>query len=308
MDHTLLEKYFQGRCNAGEQAEVENWLRQEENLPDTASTSADTSVGQEWELIRRRIRKSQRTIRLKKSLYAAASICLIAAIGGYWLYPYTAQPHPVAVTWKTMEIPNGKNAQLSLSDGSTIHLNGGTAIAYPDPFESSREVKLLKGEAFFDIASDPAHPFMVYTAGNSAVKVLGTRFNVKNNAYLNHLEISLNSGKISFSQKQTVVYLNPGEKLNYDLNTGAIGAPMAVDTLKTAVWRQGILVFRDTPMQQVFSELEQHFGITFITDKKIGNQLFTAELNHASLPAILQLMALSSDLKFKTAGDIIHVY
>ncbi|SEW52754.1 FecR family protein [Chitinophaga arvensicola] len=308
MDHQLLEKYFQGKCNDQEKAEVETWLAREENLPDTGMAPPDEVLSQEWDLIRHRISRSQQTIRLKKILSVAATVCLLFSISIFLFYRQKAPLPVAAVNWKTMEVPNGRKAQLLLSDGSTLQLNGGTTIAYEDPFTASRNVKVLKGEVFFDIAKDPAHPFNVYTPGDGTIQVLGTRFNVKQHTCPNTLEITLNSGKISFSKDQATVYLQPGEKLIYDLTTHTVGSPLAADTLKTALWRGGSLAFRDTPIQQVFSELEQQFGVTFILNKKIGHQLFTAELNHESLPAILQLITLSSDLKFKTDGDTIHVY
>lgn len=291
MDHKLLEKYFQGSCSPAEKEAVENWLKKEEDLPEPQGAQEDPAPA--WAMLKRRIRMR----RLSAGLSIAASILFLIGVGS-WLV--SNRPVKSRLQWKTFGVPNGKMAELTLGDGSTVHLNGGTTLSYID---GGREVKLQKGEAFFNITTDAAHPFMVHTIGGGAIKVLGTRFNVKHNVYNNSLEITLHSGSISFAQ----VLLHPGEQLTYHLKDRSIDTPATADTVQTSGWRKGKLVFRDTPMPQVLSELEQHFGITFITTKKINNQLFTAELDNMSLPRVLQLIEISSNVQCQKNGDTIYI-
>ena len=84
------------------------------------------------------------------------------------------------LVYNTIKIPYGKRFELQLSDGTIVHLNSGTTLKYPVKFIASgnRQV-FLDGEAFFDVAKDKTHPFVV-NADNLNVRVLGTHFNVSN--------------------------------------------------------------------------------------------------------------------------------
>ena len=82
------------------------------------------------------------------------------------------------LVYSTLTVPYGKRFNLVLSDGSKVYLNAGSSLRYPVKFsgEGTRKVS-LKGEAFFEVAKDPEHPFIV-EAQELNVRALGTSFNV----------------------------------------------------------------------------------------------------------------------------------
>ena len=82
------------------------------------------------------------------------------------------------LVYHTLKVPYGEQFQLILSDGSHIKLNAGTSLKYPVKFikGENRQVYLI-GEAFFDVAEDKEHPFVVNT-DELNVRVLGTKFNI----------------------------------------------------------------------------------------------------------------------------------
>ena len=82
------------------------------------------------------------------------------------------------VVYNTLKVPYGKRFKLQLSDGTVVSLNSGTTLKYPEQFglNGKRNV-YLSGEAFFEVAKDKTHPFIVH-ANKVEVEVLGTKFNV----------------------------------------------------------------------------------------------------------------------------------
>src|SRR5690606_36367432 len=84
------------------------------------------------------------------------------------------------LAYNTLKIPFGKKFRLQLSDGTMVHINSGSTLKYPIKFIAGENRQVyLDGEAFFDVAKDKKHPFIV-NADNLNVRVLGTHFNVSN--------------------------------------------------------------------------------------------------------------------------------
>ena len=84
--------------------------------------------------------------------------------------------------FNTIETPKGGMWQVKLPDGSSVWLNAASSLTYPIAFSNGKKrIVELKGEAYFEVAKDKLHPFVVKTA-RQEVEVLGTSFNI--NSYL----------------------------------------------------------------------------------------------------------------------------
>ena len=82
------------------------------------------------------------------------------------------------LVYNELTIPNGKRFYLVLSDGTKVTLNAGTSLRFPVKFLKGQSRKVfLKGEAYFDVAKDKSHPFIV-NVNEVNVEVLGTEFNI----------------------------------------------------------------------------------------------------------------------------------
>lgn len=312
MNHHLLEKYFNGTCTEQERSAVECWLEQSEDLPIIPPSQTDTIIHErastalnekvEWYNRKQTSRRWQMGI--------AASLLIACAVIVLFDHRSSEQKTNLKsyATWKTTATPMGQKAKVILPDGSTIALNGGSAISYPERFASERTVKLLRGDAFFMVTKDAQHPFVVKTGNTSQIKVLGTHFNVKQNRHQSRIEITLNSGKISFerSGKQAQLLL-PGQQLRYFPLSDAISQPVGVDTTETDAWRRNILLFKETPVAQVLDELEQFYGVTFKNRVHDKQQLITAQFENEPLSRVLTLLEKSAKLNFTQKGKTIYI-
>lgn len=310
MDHHLLEKYFKGDCTAEEQARVEAWLNESDALPYVPADQADqisaerVAAGLEDRIINYQKKRSGR----RWQMAIAASLLLSSAVAICFIQ-LKERHQKEAFAWKTTTIPMGQKAKIMLADGSLIELNGGAVLSYPEHFTTQRTVKLLQGDAFFSIARDEKRPFIVEMDNQSHIKVLGTRFNVKHNNYASRLEITLNSGRISFERKgKPGQLLLPGEQLHYSPVSDVASKPIHIDTLETDAWRTNILLFKDTPIRQVFNELEQHYGISFKNPEVVDYQLINARFNHEPLSKVLDLLERSTKLSFNQKGKTIYIH
>lgn len=164
------------------------------------------------------------------------------------------------VRWITKETLPGEKLMVKLSDGSSIWLNSGSVLRFPETFDSlSRELELT-GEGYFEIEPDQNRAMQV-RAGELMTEVLGTSFTI-NTTDKKRQRISLISGKVQvknvhFDQNIT---LKPGEQLDYNptTNTFKIKPFQTQDVLG---WKEGILQLRNASFRDVVHALEKWYGV-----------------------------------------------
>ncbi|MDO6605652.1 FecR family protein [Arenibacter palladensis] len=200
------------------------------------------------------------------------------------------------LVYNELNVPYGKKFELELADGTIVYVNSGSVLRYPTNFAASTSRRVyLKGEAFFKVAEDKEHPFIV-NSGSVNVRVLGTEFNVS--AYDEDLETStvLVSGSvqlydsISDNKKQTNVQLVPGERGTW--NREQMNFKMdKVDTSIYTSWVQGKLIFRDMPFRQISKQLERRYNVTIVnTDSDLDNNTFSANFEEETIEEILEIL------------------
>ena len=153
---------------------------------------------------------------------------------------------------------------FELPDGTHVVLNSQSTLLYPEEFTGSTRSVFLMGEAYFKVKPDKDKPFIV-KANDFQVTALGTEFNV--NAYPENVELKamLVNGKIKveFNDLSSTVILNPDEELVY--NTSTKVAQVAVASADEAIaWKNGILLFKNMKLDDIFTTLERKLPYTFI--------------------------------------------
>lgn len=126
---------------------------------------------------------------------------------------YSSQGH-ISINHKTMQegteeaeysqliVPKGKTSRIKLSDGSTLYVNAGTKVVYPNLFTGKHREIYADGEICVDVAKDASRPFIVQTP-SVRVKVLGTMFNVRSQKSEMNAEVVLLRGAVAVSSRST---------------------------------------------------------------------------------------------------------
>ncbi|PVD51743.1 hypothetical protein DC498_13580 [Terrimonas sp.] len=170
-----------------------------------------------------------------------------------------AGPSFIQITTTTRE---GKN--IRLPDSTEVWLSPSSVLEYPPVFTGAlREIK-LSGEAFFEVAHDRQHPFIIHS-GNIETRVLGTSFNIQ--AYDNQEEINVTvvTGKVNVSNKSKVEHVElvanqravfhrtTTELVKEEANTAS--APIMLKR------KDGEFVYKNERLQKVIDDLHEYFGI-----------------------------------------------
>lgn len=172
----------------------------------------------------------------------------------------------------------GEQRVLVLEDGTRVTMNTGTQIAI-DYRQDRRIVRLLRGQALFDVAHNPSRPFSVVAADRQVV-ALGTVFEVRLDR--DRLQVTLVRGRVKVTQQggadslepSTPVFLDPGQQFAAALGSARVEAPAVarVDVEKQLLWRQSRVEFDDIPVAQAVAELNRYsLQPIVIADSRAGS-------------------------------------
>ena len=164
-------------------------------------------------------------------------------------------------------VPNGEQDQLTLPDGSLIHLNSGTTNIYPRDFSASNRTVYLSGEAFFSIVENKLKPFIVHSGGVD-IQVLGTKFNVDSYSSSQYITTTLEQGSVKVFKnnlENQAVVLKPNEQLIYSKEKDVFTLEKTNSKDYTS-WVQGELRFINESLSDIINQIERRYNVKFRVD------------------------------------------
>ncbi len=206
----------------------------------------------------------------------------------------------------TMNIPYGSEYRIVLSDGTKVFLNAGTILRYPACFAEDRREVFLTGEAYFEVAPDSLHPFIV-NSGEVCLKVLGTAFNV--NAYPDELWIktTLVEGKVEARCGDEIVVMQPGMQTTYNKTTKAT-AYFPVNTELFVSWKDGYYDFEDMPLDELMRIFSRWYDIDIeIESPEVKKIRYSGRLRrYENLESLFGMLEYTRNIKIiKKSGGIL---
>ena len=289
----LLERYLNDNVTEQERLKIEAWLNVaktkraddqelDKEAEDRLFRKITGNLDKLDELVtleppsRKRADITQWTLRL-----AAALLVLAIVIYGvrYVQYEYQQTEH-VAV--------GSQVDKLILSDGSLVWLRGDSKLVYYE--KPGIRYSELVGEALFEVAKDPDHPFIIQ-CGDVRLKVLGTSFSVKAGA--DEVELKVLTGRVNLSAEKAelTVDVAPNEQVIY--HGGAIERHTLTKDVVEAVTEntEYNMEFSNVPMEEVFRKIERKFNVRVrFANPGIGRCRITADLTDQSLESTLQMV------------------
>lgn len=174
-------------------------------------------------------------------------------------------------------IPKGKRTRLTLSDGSTLHVNSGTEVIYPNRFTGNRREIYVNGEAFLEVTPDADQPFMVKTR-DIEIRVLGTKFNVQAYEEDHDIQVVLVSGAVQvITDKDTPkTKLIPSQMYHYKEGQASV---TTVDIEKHISWIHGILYAEDERLDVLMTKLSRYYGEEIMYDENVVNQRCSGKID-----------------------------
>ena len=224
----------------------------------------------------------------------AASLMLIIGLS-FWMQK------PASKTQLFSMETGAKMDSLQLPDGSVLFLSPDTRVSYDQNFNrKTREIELVKGNAFFKVARNPNKPFII-SSGAIKTKVLGTSFNIHMGT--DGYRVTVHTGKVNVSSNSESVNLIPLQEVSYAIGEGH----MCINTVSRAAispWYNRDITLTDQNLKTILDLVEQKFGLETIRVKQelldLHATVFIAR--EASLESILQQINYVTNLKLKANG------
>lgn len=206
------------------------------------------------------------------------------------------------VSYNNIYTPRGRKFQLVLPDNSKVWLNAGSSLQFPTAFTDKERLVKVTGEAYFEIAKDPARPFCVSVNDRMQVKVLGTSFNV--NAYGDEASMNttlLNGAVLIETPGHKPMQLNPGQQVRA-MPDGTLQMESNVNTDQVIAWKDGYFNFDGATIQQVMRQLARWYDIEIVYEGKIPDIIFEGELpTSLQLSQVLKILN-QVEIKYRIEG------
>jgi ferric-dicitrate binding protein FerR (iron transport regulator) len=323
IDIELIARHLSNESSASEEKELERWLAVDpdhtklldqyrsvwEKLGRIESV-AGIDLDAEWNVLESRMAETGKELSIQpgrkrsSSFYfgriaVAAMLAVVLTFSGIYLvnrYGYK--------TLATMDQPE----ELVLPDGSTVTMNYFSSLKYPRRFSGEIRSIKLEGEGFFEVESDPDHPFVINTR-DVDIKVLGTSFNV--NAYSENaaVEVTVKTGQVAVTRHGEVprtIILKPGNRGVYKKTEETLEITRDIDKNYLA-WKTKSFVFEDQTLLDVSNQLNKVYKAEIIIDSdSLKDARITTSFDDQSLDAILNVLSATLDLNVrKSNGQII---
>lgn len=252
-------------------------------------------------------------------LQFAAAFAGVAILtwGGWSIFRNASKNKVPDTAMSEIVAPKGSKTQITLMDGTAIWLNAGSKLTYPKNFSLENREVYLTGEAYFKVAHNDAHPFIVHTA-ETDIRDLGTTFNVKAYAGSATTEATLIEGTIEVSMKKDParkIRMAPGEKLVFHNNRSPeeneqekmaqvfevseiVPYAKTNDIVETA-WVENKLIFRSERFADLAAMMERRYNISIlIKNEEIKAYRLTGIFKNENVTEALKLLQVIAPFKF----------
>jgi len=311
----LIYKQLKGELSAAESEQLDNWLAADEDhrhiqeqvardWGQSAHYTADTviDVKGDFEKLRTRMQAYNtaeapkvRQLPARGSWMSwAAAIALLIAAGWWWMNQGAEEALQLAKTGE------GEKTEVLLADGTKVWLNENSQLEYQAQFSAIERMVYLKGEAYFEVQSNPEVPFKIHSS-TAAVEVLGTAFNYRDYADEQQVNVLVKEGKVSLQplNSKKAIILTKGEKGVFDKEQKEL-RKLPARTMNDLSWQSGVMEFRNTPLEVALKDIEQRFKVKVsIVSRPMNACPLTGRFPNATAQSVLEDIARVFQMKLE---------
>lgn len=244
----------------------------------------------------------------KRLVQWAMGLLLICA--SYFTYQHIqSNTGTLMEPYQTVTVDYGRRLDLTLADGSHVVLDAGSELRYPTEPGACRDV-YLKGEAFFEVTHDAHRPFRVF-AQHAAVRVLGTKFNVRAWSENPTVAVTVSEGTVTLCSKdmvnaQTVVI--PKGYSSSLADKGLPTTPTPTEAESSLNWMHNEIKFKDASVREVLAQLERWYDLKFnVVDPSILEQRITVHIRMTRIEDILELVSILTDTRTSKNDNVVTI-
>ena len=298
----LFERYRRGETSQTENEIIESLEstvipEKEFEITDELLDKLETET---TDFIFKKVEKPKKRILSPVLIGSVASIALLV-IGIFVFYkPQSRQTKDD----ETQYVATDAIKNITLSDGSEIILNSGTTLR-----ETSREVWLEEGEAFFNVKPNTGQPFIVHLRNGLTVRVTGTSFTIQSYAELSFQEVSVLSGNVNVSTPENKsLELAANQQATYYAAKKELTRE-SINSVQKAAWRTGTIVLESASADELSLRIRQLYGKEVVFENQSGSMSINMTLDRSTaINEIADEIAFLYDLSYRITNDKIVFY
>jgi ferric-dicitrate binding protein FerR (iron transport regulator) len=209
-----------------------------------------------------------------------------------------------SIPFHTLSLPRGSRPmRLVLADGSAVWLNAASSITYPTGFRGAERVVSMTGEAYFEVAHDPGHPFIV-EQGDLRVRVLGTHFNIRGYGDADRRQVTLLEGSVRVQRGEAQETLRPGQQAEL---VPARLTIQSADTESVMAWKNGQFIYDGVDLQTIMQEISRYYDVDVHFRDEIPYRFVARISRDVPVSAFLEKLSLTGLVAFNIRQGRIEV-
>lgn len=310
---SLLSRYFANEATSEERLAIEKWIAEsEENrllaqnaysllyTSDTLCIMNRIDANMALKKTKTKIKKTNQPHQLYVWSQRVINVLFIPLLIGVSLYFIPAEEQ---VRYMEAYGSSGLISTLELPDGSKVWLNSGSYIKYPVEFNGKKREVFVTGEAYVSVVKDNEKKFIVRTLDNISVEVFGTEFNIDAYETNDKITTTLIEGSICLihmDSNKTIkkCTMKPDQQIAYNRSTHEF-MQQPTYILKDIAWKNGRVLFRNTPFDEALWILSKRFNVEFtVKNESFHHNSFTGSFTDQNLTRILEHFKISSGINY----------
>lgn len=246
---------------------------------------------------------------MKGDIAKEAGFSITKTADGQLVYNVAGSENVNDTRLNTISTPNGGEWQIQLPDGSTVWLNAASSIQYSLNIGTAKQrVVKLDGEAYFEVAKNAAHPFIVET-DKQAVEVLGTHFNINSYKDEKLTKTTLLEGSVRVSHNTTneSEVLKPGEQSLVSVSGIAI---KEVDVDEAIAWKNGYFMFNNERQESILRKVARWYNVEVeYADPAAKDVMYYGTVSRfEKISKVLTKFEQTGEVRFDIKGNKVIVY
>ncbi len=312
MDKIRIIRYIEGKADLKEKEQIESWIEQSENNKEyfnmlfnlNALQSHNPLLKPDFEELHIQEKKSLHLFKILQRVAAILLLPLLVTVAFLWTQNSKVSNAERDVI--EMSTFAGVKGKVTLPDGSIVWMNSNSVLKYPRRFTGKAREVSLDGEAYFEVVKNPDFPMVVSTQSGVEVVVHGTKFNLSTYSNDETVTAALLEGSISIESSKKHLFTKPIHMKPNDVIVISKEKKVASLVRKNKqvedykAWKEGTLIFDNTPMQELVKMLERWHGVEIeLTDSSLNEYRYTAKFQSESIVQIMELLKRTSPITYK---------
>ncbi|PKP09065.1 MAG: hypothetical protein CVU09_12815 [Bacteroidetes bacterium HGW-Bacteroidetes-4] len=309
----IVTKSISGeKLTGNEELQLEQWLSVPENkavytelqkvwkLSNQFRYNLNIDVDAEWEQFKH-LRDSNKVRYLNKPprlqlIAVAASIIVLLGIFGILSTKNNQQ-----YLYQTAQ----NTEQIQLPDNTRVWLNAESSLLLDKAYNKKNRNVKLRGEAYFEVEKNAELPFIIESGKGLRAKVLGTSFNLQVKEQSKTWALNVYSGKVWFGNtSKNALVVEKEQQVYFDTHSGTI-SKQEVFNPNAISWKSNQLIFNNTPLESVASQLGEYFGKQVILPENVQDLRYSGTFDNPSEKNISQVIALAMGWEYKITNKAI---